>query len=286
MPVKKSEIAGIVVLYNPDNEVIKNILSYSSQVNKLYVYDNSDTLNSKLIEKIRAINNIIYITENSNKGIGYALNIGASKAKMEGYKYVLTMDQDSSTSPNYVEELLSAFIEIQNTGLATPFYQNKYGTKKSGIEKYLQITTAMTSGNLLSLDAYDKTGNFKDEYFIDYIDIEYCLRLKKVGYKVIQVNTALLNHNEANISEKHFIIRKVYPYNNSPLRFYYKTRNYKYLCLEYSNNFPYEIHRERLFFIKNVIKMLLFEEKKGEKIKMMLRGLKDYQKRKTGKLQI
>ena len=67
-------------------------------------------------------------------------------------------------------------------------------------------------------------GGFNDNYFIDYVDVEYCLRLNVEGYKIIQVNAARLYHNEANLEIKRIVGKTIYPYNHNPIRFYYKIK--------------------------------------------------------------
>ncbi|MHC1739089.1 MAG: glycosyltransferase [Ignavibacteriaceae bacterium] len=283
--MNKDLIAGVVILYNPGEEVMRNILSYSNQVKKLLVFDNTEGKTSFTIEKIKAIDNAIYFAENRNKGVAYALNFAANYALNSGYSYLLTMDQDSVAHDDFVEHLYSAFYERKNTGLSSPFFRNKYDTKSPPDEKFSELFSTMTSGNLLNLQIWKETGKFRDDYFIDYIDIEYCFRLRKNGYLITQVNSAMLEHNEANISRKRFLFRKVYPYNNAPIRFYYKTRNYFHFRREYSGLLSYEMKIESKFFVKNIIKMLVYEKERVHKIRMIFRGYFDFRKNISGRFE-
>ena len=43
------KLAGVVVLYNPDQKVIQNITSYINEVDVLYLVDNSSKDNSLLL---------------------------------------------------------------------------------------------------------------------------------------------------------------------------------------------------------------------------------------------
>ena len=40
-PAKEVKIAAVVILYNPNNDIIKNIRSYAGELDKLYIHDNS-----------------------------------------------------------------------------------------------------------------------------------------------------------------------------------------------------------------------------------------------------
>ena len=60
----------------------------------------------------------------------------------------------------------------------------------------------MTSGNLLSLKAFKSVGRFHDDFFIDYIDIEYCIRMNYNNYDVIRINDIVLEHDEGNLVKR------------------------------------------------------------------------------------
>ena len=67
-------IAGVVILYNPDENVINNIKSYLEELDCLYVFDNTETANEILVEKIKCLPRVRYISFCENKGISFALN--------------------------------------------------------------------------------------------------------------------------------------------------------------------------------------------------------------------
>ena len=49
--MKNINIAGIVTLYNPTDEDIKNITTYIDDIDKLYVIDNTEGKDFLLIKK-------------------------------------------------------------------------------------------------------------------------------------------------------------------------------------------------------------------------------------------
>ena len=69
------KIDGVVVLYNPENEILDNINKYRSFLDHLYVVDNSNQVNEELVKKVQEYKNVKYIPLNGNKGIGKALNV-------------------------------------------------------------------------------------------------------------------------------------------------------------------------------------------------------------------
>jgi len=283
LPIK---IAGLVILYNPEISVLENINSYINQVDKLFVFDNSENDYSELLEDLLKNTAVIYESKNENLGVGYALNYAADRAFADGFDFLLTMDQDSFAEPGMVSGLVNAAIrkyEPDQVGIISPLHTSVFGDNTTNNEVYEEMSCVKTSGNLLNLKLFQKIGKFKEEYFIDYLDIEYGFRLNINGLKVLRINNIKLVHNEADISENKFIYRKVFPYNHSPERMYYKTRNYFSLKKEYKKSAGNYLKAEKKAFIRNMIKVLLFEKNKRLKLKYCLEGFFDYRKGVTGK---
>ncbi len=285
MKSRHSDIAGLVVLYNPEQNVIANIQSYISQLSKLYVVDNSEVCNNKIIETIKAFNNSKYIFHGENLGIAKALNIGAEEAIKDGFKFLFTFDQDSKATAGMIETMISFLAEndYSSIGILSPFQDNK-GYKKPPSKKITKVSNIATSGNLLNLNSYKQVGRFIDELFIDYVDIEYCLRLNDRGYKVIRLNEAILKHNLGTIVKRRFLFRKVAVTNHSPLRLYYRTRNRFYVLRKYKYKFPLFSTYNFLRLFMETLKIVCFESKRKEKMRMMIKGFSHYKMNKFGKL--
>lgn len=279
----KYKVMGVVILYHPDHEVIENISTYLDQVGQLLVIDNSDISHSKIVDEIKSFKNINYISYGQNIGIARALNHAAQVAIKKGYKFLLTMDQDSKVPLNLVNASVSIFEENNNVGLVTPLHAHKYGTHIKPIGKTEKVIIAMTSGNLISLDVYKKVGGFDEDYFLDYIDIEYCFKLHLHHYDVIRINDLILAHNEGAITEISIFNKKVHPHNHQPFRWYYKTRNILLLGKKYKKKFPELFSLEFNSYLRMIIRLILFEKYKIRKMRMILLGWWDYLNNKKGK---
>jgi len=280
------KIAGVVILFCPEKNVIKNILTYLDKIKLLYVIDNSEKTAEFILN---FVNNYPGKTEyifnsGGNLGVATALNMALDKALKDGYGYLLTMDQDSRFEPESLENLIDSIGDKEKIGIYSPFHKNRFFTnppQHSGIE---EVSDVMTSGNILNLSVIKKIGKFKDDYFIDYVDIELCLRLRKNGFKIIRVNNSFLVHNEADVSKKKFFGLTVYPQNHSAVRWYYKIRNYLYLKEEYNKIFEQYFETESKNVRNSIIKVLLFEKQKIKKMRMILKGYIHYRKHIKGKL--
>lgn len=276
-------VAAVVILYNPGMEVYNNISTYHDQIEKLYVVDNSENANFRLIEKIKLLSDIEYIGNNSNIGIAAALNIAAVRAINEGYKFLLTMDHDSKASPDMVARLVNIMETSDKIGIVAaehidPTIQQKQGTGKADV-----ILFTMTSGNLVRLSAYEKSGGYLEKLFIDHVDHEFCLRLNRHGYNIIKASEAILYHKVGNASKKKFLNHYLYPTNHPPVRIYYRMRNRLYVDHLYKKDFPGYVRDDRRNMIREILEILLYDDYRIKKIMMIIKGFLHYKIKKLGK---
>jgi rhamnosyltransferase len=279
----KVRIAAVVVLYDPVSNVLENINTYINQVEKLFVVDNSNIINTSVVQKIQLLKKVEYICNNSNIGIASALKIGADKALSEGYKYLVTFDQDTIVPSNLISELIGTMSSDYRVAIAAPFYDNinyKLKPNQEGISSPLVVPT---SANLLDLIAYTDIGPFSEQLFIDYVDFEYCLRLKIKGYKILQNNSLIVKHNVGNLVRNNILGLKFYTTNHPPIRLYYRTRNRLYLKKKFRSTFPEFFRKDLINFLKELTKIILMEKNKFKKLEMIFLGYRHFKINKMGK---
>ncbi|RII29170.1 MAG: glycosyltransferase family 2 protein [Geobacter sp.] len=285
MTVRIPRSAGIVVLYHPKLDALQNILSWSEQIDRVYAVDNSEQQDSQFRDLLTGLDNLTYLPQEGNLGVAAALNIGAKRAISEGYEWLLTMDQDSKATSGMVSEMLIAVQPegLEITGIISPFHATKAGMTPAADKAVEDVLTVMTSGNLLNLNCYMTAGPFLDELFIDFVDNEYCLRLKSMGFRVVRVNTARLEHHLGDITDHSWKGRIVSVSNHPPLRRYYMARNRFYILEKYREIFPDYCKAEMEKFRGEIKGIFLFEKQKLEKLWMTLLGYLDYKRRIVGK---
>lgn len=270
-------ICGVTVLYNPTEEIFNNINSYLDGVDKLYLVDNSEKENNSEKEKlIKSSSKIEYIKMNGNEGIAKALNIAKNKAIDEKFNWLLTMDQDSKFENNDFIKMLELVEKYFNENIAifSPFH--KMPNSIFADEEIIEKNTVMTSGNLLNLKIVKEIGDFEEKFFIDEVDYDYCLRIRKQNYKIMVLNKIILNHNLGNIKKYKLFSTS----NHNAIRRYYITRNKCYMIKKYS--FLKQIYIKTI--IKDTIKILLAEKDKIRKLKMTYLGIRDFKNGITGKI--
>ena len=279
---RKVKIAGVVTLYNPTDNDIANINTYLKDIDRLYIIDNTEGNDNK--ERIPKSKKIKYIFKNENLGVATAMNIGAEEAIKEGYNWLLTMDQDTTFKPGVMDKLKEV-IETKNMekyGIVTPWQETKMNIKKVK-DEFDYPPTVMTSGNIIRLDVWKEVGGFKDWFFIDGVDLEYCLNIRKHGYDILRVNSVEIEHNLGNIVYRKYKGEIVPISNHSVMRRYYITRNNEYICdmyKEFDPNICWDLIKKK----DTIIAIFLFEKNKFRKLLSMIQGYRDYKKGVKGKV--
>jgi rhamnosyltransferase len=273
-------IVGCVILYNPDVGVISNILSFNAYVEEVIVIDNSDDLNQDVFSQINALHNVIYIVNKENVGIANALNSAAIIANNKKYKWMLTMDQDSSFDATTAGDYFKFFDEIdkRQLGILSPSQVDK----KSKEDKNSPLIV-MTSGNIISLDCYAAVGGFNSDLFIDEVDHDYCLKAILAGYTIKQVNIKLL-HALGKSKEYKFLGKKLIVAVHSPIRIYYMTRNNLYMFKTYDSKFPDLMRKRKIMLAKVIFNNIIFDLLTApKKMFFIYKGILDFRKGKYGK---
>lgn len=289
------KIAAIMISYNPDENLFESVKLLINQVDKIIIVDNGSTLEKKkIIDSIGKLDKekIEIIFKEDNLGIATALNIGVKKALEYGYDWILTMDQDSKSRDNMIEKMFEVYNQIDKNerkdilSIFPNFVDERVQSieENSIMDSYEYVDADITSGNLLKAEVFDKVGFFDDSLFIDLVDTDFCMRLNEKNIKMIKVRDAILYHSLGESQSVKSIFGKFNTSNHSALRRYYMTRNRFYTWEKYKNLNSFTLNRDKKLFKKEFIKIILGEKDKINKVRMVIRGYKDYKKGIRGKL--
>ena len=279
------KLAACVVLYNPDDTIFENILTYGNYVDKLIVIDNSLKKNNLLIDKLNEIfeSKLVYIDNNDNLGIATALNQACDKAIELKFKWILTMDQDSSfINFDHYKKCLEKVQNVNNVALLAA------NTDKEGYSNFDKNDcscnyrddkfSVITSANIVNLEYFEEIGRFNDKLFIDMVDYDYCLRINIKKFKILYFPDVFVEHKlgEVHLRTNIFTRKKKYKTEHNAQRAYYISRNSLYLSKNYGKYFSKEfgmLHILNIVFIHDVTKILIYEIDKWNKLKAKFIGL-------------
>ncbi|WP_396178963.1 glycosyltransferase family 2 protein [Flavobacterium sp.] len=267
-----AHILGAIITYNPDLALLnQNINSFAETVDRIVIVDNAS---NNIADLALLESDTIHLLRNpTNVGIAIGLNIALQYAQENNFEFILTMDQDSFFEKPTVPFLLSGFTN-EKTAIVCPVLKDMNSTHLVlAAEDYVNVFTTITSGSLCRVKTLHKVGGFDSKMFIDYVDVELCLRLQKNGFKILRSQFSTLCHHLGESKMYSFLGIKFISTNHSPLRNFYYARNKVYVYKKYFSCYPVFVLRDILSFCKTVFIILFFEQMKASKIKMICRGI-------------
>jgi rhamnosyltransferase len=133
-----------------------------------------------------------------NVGLAGALNAGIRELP-EDADAVLLLDQDS-VLPRDVVEALAGYLEDPTIGIAAPTpwdaaHDSSYDTLAALRSEVADRTDVITSGMLVRRSALERVGAFREDFFVDFVDIDFCLRLRRAGLRIVQDQRLKLPHS-------------------------------------------------------------------------------------------
>ena len=286
--VAGDSVCAIVVAYFPDDEFDTRIRELQPQVARIVIVDNTpdECLATRLRERFQNTTQVHLIDNRANTGISVALNQGLEHALKAGYKWVLTLDQDTRCYPDMVDTLLRVssacnwnpaaiggnYLDPRNKGTFVPTI---------GAESFLEQKTVITSGCLVNAATAKAIGGFREDYFIDQVDHEFCLRMRAHGQRVVISRKPVMNHSVGTSGGASLPFLGVLP-NHPPLRKYYIARNTVVTVADYWRQEPVWCLRRLVRLLLGLGLMALFEEDRFGKVRGFTSGVEDGLRRRMG----
>lgn len=275
-PLPKAEVtntAAVVVSYYPDKDFGERLTKLRKQFASVYWVDNTPgaAVGSKHLNDL----DVNYISQGVNAGLGTALNMGCTAALKDGFEWVVTFDQDSDIAADFLSQQIAAWHEAASTTFILGCNYSdgdSVDTPRFRAGDYVvACKTVITSGCLMCLPVWDDLGRFRDDYFIDGIDHEICLRGRSKGLVVARHGRVLMKHRIGERSANY----RIFPYLHTPVRKYYSMRNGVRNIIRYAPSEPVWAIRKSATLAWEVVIALLLEPDRRKKMRAMFRGLRD-----------
>jgi len=272
--------AAVIVSYYPDEIFAVRLKRLNSQFPAVYWVDN--TPGAAVDKEHHCEPSVHYLSRNVNAGLASALNMGCEAALEAGFNWVVTFDQDSDVVADFLLQQIACWEKSDpRTFILGCNYADSANADSPRFREGSQIIecpTVITSGCLMCLSAWSELGTFRDDYFIDGVDHEICLRGRKRGLVVARHSRVLMQHRIGERSANY----KVFPYLHPPVRKYYGMRNGIRNIIQYSSSEPAWAARKCATLAWEILVALLFEPDKRRKSRAMFRGLRDGVRAKMG----
>ncbi len=277
------KVCAIITAYNSGAEIDESVRMIAPQVAEVVVVDDHSQTS------LPPLQHAIIIRNPENYGLGRALNVGIRHAAAKGCDWVITLDDNGKADPDMVEKMFKAYdaltpAEQKRTAVIAPNYTTLKGPVYAG-KKPFPIITTITSGQLVKISAWDHIGGFNEEMIIAGIDHDFSFRLRRAGYAMLLVPSAILHETPGSkpIIRSLFGKKFVVP-NYAPWRYYYLYRNNVYLYKHYFGLTPRWILHAMISDLTSFIKIVFFEDDAWRKTAMIARGYWDGLRGRMGKL--
>jgi rhamnosyltransferase len=285
-PLHGSAVCAVLVTYHPDPALPARLSRISPQVGAIVIVDNgSADTELRMLHELAADPRIHLILNLENLGVARALNLGVQRAVLLGYSLALLLDQDTRAEDDMVETLLgiyASFTPRDRLAVIGSNYQDANRPSPNSNDEarvdtpWKEAESVITSGSLLPLAAYADIGPFREEFFIDFVDTDYCFRARAKGYHVIKSRKHLMSHTIGALRESRFLWFRRWTYNHSPDRRYYFARNHTVLIREYAK------HGRVRWMLKSLNRcfrlckrVVLYEKMRTRKIAAIAQGWRD-----------
>lgn len=283
--LEKKSVLAIVVTYHPDSLFAERFERLRGQVGSILIVDNNSGPEAvSMLREAAARVNMGLILNSGNLGVATALNIGIAHAIANGYEWALLFDQDTVPGSEMFEGLSKVYEEFprkDKLAIIGSNYPEPVGGKlrfskasKNGC-CWQDRRVVITSGSLLSLRICGALGPFRDEYFIDCVDHEYCLRARSKGFEVIATVKPLMTHGIGRPTPHHLPWRATQVSNHNSMRRYYMIRNHVDLAKRYLLKEPAWVIASLWARFKSLVSICLFEDDRLAKMKYSCLGLVD-----------
>ncbi len=269
--------AGIVT-FNPDLDCfLENLAALVKQCDDIVIVDNKSGNIQEIEQVIQRYPQITLIKNDHNMGVAYALNQIVKHAGNAGYPWVLLLDQDSVIGDNLFA-VYHRYIDFDRVAILTPRIVDRTDTmpEQAAGEPYEIIRKGITSGSYVNIPICEHLGCFDEAMFIDYVDFEYCYRVRQAGFVMLQCNETILLHQLGAIEWVKLFGHRIEVTNHSANRCYFVARNAEYCLLKHKGYLSRRNEYKKL--LQKAWKIVLFEKDKSSKITAMCKGILDGRK--------
>lgn len=235
-------IAIVVLNWNNARDTVSCLDSLAQLADPspwVIVVDNGSSDDS--IAQIRAAHpGVTLIATGANLGYAGGNNVGVKHALAAGADYVCILNNDVVVEPGFLAPLLAALQTDQAAGIATPLILDmdnavKAWTLGARIDRRtgsvqrlhagaqaaelihsvpFEVDISPGSAMLVKRNVFERAGLLDEKYFLYYEEADWCIAVRKAGYKILAVAQATVFHRvSATLGQ------------SSPVTDYYMTRN-------------------------------------------------------------
>lgn len=278
-------ITAVVTAYHPD-ELLRGVVEAAlERCDAVLVVDNTPAPPAEGPERPDPLGGfrdprVTLLGSGRNLGLAAALNQGLAALPAET-EAVFLLDQDS-VIPDGLIDGLAGDLADPSVGVVGPSPVDAatgraYETFAGRHDRLDDRDMVITSGMLLRRSCLERLrgAGFREDFFVDYVDLDFCLRLRRAGVRIVRDQALELPHSIGDVRPHRFLGRTVRIGHYADWRHYWIARNGSILIRENLRPLPVWALTNTLFLGRWFAQILLFEPRRRTHATAFLRGLRD-----------
>lgn len=274
MTQSKQKTAAIFTTFHPDREFRRRIQEVVENCFITIVVDNTP---GGHVFSSQDLQGLTLLQDGVNKGLGAALNAGVSEALRQQCDAVILFDQDSSPSSALINKLFEGLSIAGSRAVVGPLLldDKRMTNAQADISKNIssslkEVSCIATSGMCFHLNEISANVRFTETFFLDFVDFDWCWRLRQHGWTIFRLTSAQMPHRLGIAQRKLFGLTYHVP---SPYRHYFQFRDTLKLIFQAYVPFYSRVRLSVILLPKLLVYPFLLD--RGERFIWMLKGIRD-----------
>lgn len=271
-------MVAVVVTFNPGVGFDARLSTLCAQFDSVIVVDNASSpalqVEGNVARRAR------FIANTKNMGIARAFNQGVAEAVASGAAWVATFDQDTEIQQEFRARMEEAIVAQpggkQAAMLIGANYYDAIRMRQAHPPADRGVTPALTlisSGMVMPANMLERIGGFREAYFIDSVDHEFCLRARRNRIPVLRTRRVLMSHRIG--ASGRGVLGRALSSHHPATRKYSIARNAIATALEYRDLAPLWAVRQALRVMAEALGITLFERDRRAKLCALWQGVRD-----------
>jgi len=215
--------------YEETRDCIMSLVHSERTPDSIILVDNGSTDNSSLLLKTHFGKKITIINNSTNKGFAAGINVGIEAACRNQSDYLLLLNNDAIVDRKCIGKMLHAFDNSENIGICGPriyyYFKPEIIWQGGGYFNYLTGGNVVPEKNhqpvsyiaknrrvsfltgcvmLIKRNVIENIGMFNERIYFYEEDVDYCLRARNAGFKLLYVTEAYAWHKVKGIKITEF----------------------------------------------------------------------------------
>lgn len=272
---QQARIAAIYTIYHPDGGFRQRIRHVVERCALTVVVDNTPGGHAFAAGQT---DGLTLLQDGCNKGLGAALNAGLAEAMRQGCDAVVLFDQDSSPNPDFIETLFHGLTTAGPQAIVGPLLVDD-AEEPTGVPAPAShgapvldgVTCLPTSGMCFQLDGLKPSDRFTEDFFLDFVDFDWCWRLREQGWRIFRMRSLPMPHR-LGLAQRSFLGLTYHV--PAPFRHYFQFRDA--IKLTTRSYVPlYSRLRLSAILLPKLIVYPFLLDRGPERLRWMLRGIRD-----------